>query len=45
MKPPLKRRVIEWFCDVLGHKNEYSHTYAEKNTTIAKGVGHTLKYR
>ena len=39
MKPTLKRRIIEWICDVLGHNNEYSHTYAGKKHYLCKRCG------
>jgi len=39
MKPPLKRRIIEWFCKVFGHNNEYSHIYAGKKHYHCKRCG------
>lgn len=39
MKPPLKRRIIEWICEVFGHNNEYSHTYAGKKYYNCKRCG------
>lgn len=39
MIPSLKRRIIEWFCDVFGHKNEYSHTYAGEKHYFCKRCG------
>ena len=41
MKPPLKRRIIEWVCEVFGHNNEYSHTYAGKHYHCKRCGGHT----
>lgn len=39
MKPPLKQRIIELFCDVFGHNNEYSHTNAGKRHYHCKRCG------
>jgi len=39
MKLPLKRRIIEWFCKVFGHNNEYSHFYAGKKHYHCKRCG------
>lgn len=39
MKASLKRRIIEWFCDMFGHNNEYSHTYGGKRHYYCKRCG------
>lgn len=39
MKPTIKQRIIEWFCDVFGHNNEYSHIYAGKKHYFCKRCG------